>query len=144
MKVVIFLYMYRYIQKFIVYTRYIFYDLHCSLHTDDASSISLKTKTIFGSTALLRLLFVWHYWYKLVAKGVLVLLQCTIGFVRLHCKSVNPEISSLAYASSAQRQYSFKKRSSLENMVNGENSSSSEFPSTLVKCIINISNEQAQ
>jgi hypothetical protein len=48
------------------------------------------------------------------------------------------------FEDTAQRQYSFKKRSSVENVGNGENSSSSEFLSTLVKCIINISNEQVK
>jgi hypothetical protein len=44
-----------------------------------------------------------HSWYKLVARGVLIFLHCTIGSVRLQCTSVNPEMLSLCPASFAQR-----------------------------------------
>jgi hypothetical protein len=53
-------------------------------------------------------------------------------------------MSSVAPASFAQRQYSFKKRSSVGNVGKGKNSSSPEFLFTLIKCIINISNEQVK
>jgi hypothetical protein len=105
------------------YLSYIYIYIYvCKLNQTVLELESSNTSSL--STALLRLLFVWHSWYKLVARGVLVFLHCTIGSDRLQCTSVNSEMPPSWFASSAHRQYSFKKRSSVENVGKGENSSS--------------------